>query len=56
MKSGERIENAIRELKLSENEIKVISFKNLNKICEIANVEFLELMIYLRSRKGREVL
>ena len=47
----ERIEKAIKQLKLTENELNSISTGNMDKICKIANCKTLDLMWYLRYER-----
>lgn len=47
----ERIEKAIKELNLTEEEVKHILYTNMEKICKIANVDMLDLMKYLRYER-----
>lgn len=47
----ERIEQAIKELKLTESELDSISLGNMEKICKLANCKMLDLMKYLRYER-----
>ena len=51
MKKNERIDKAIKELKLKESEIVSISVGNMDRICKMANVKMLDLMYYLRYER-----
>lgn len=46
-----KIERAIKQLKLKEEEVKVISYSNLKEICKLAKVDILDLMYYLRYER-----
>lgn len=46
-----KVENAIKELKLNQDEIDMILVSNLDKICELANVRRIDLMWYLRYER-----
>ena len=46
-----RVEGAIEELGLTQEEIDRITLKNLEKICEMARCDLLELMDYLRFKR-----
>lgn len=43
-----RIEKAIKELGLKQEELNIITYGDMKKICEIAKVDILDLMKYLR--------
>lgn len=43
-----RIEDAIKQLGLKQEDIDSISVGNMDRICEIANVSLYDLMYYLR--------
>jgi len=47
----EKFEKAIKELKLKEEDIKEISYVNMEKICKIVNCDMLDLMEYLRYER-----
>lgn len=47
----ERIENAIKELKLDEKELDSISVGTMDKICKMANCKTIDLMWYLRYER-----
>lgn len=47
----ERIEDAIKQLGLTDEEVQQISLGNMEKICEIAKVDMLDLMYYLRYER-----
>lgn len=47
----ERIIKAIEELKLTKEELDIISIGNMDKICAIAKCEMLDLMYYLRYER-----
>lgn len=47
----ERIKKAIKELKLTTEELDHITLGNMKKICEIAKVDMLDLMYYLRYER-----
>lgn len=44
----ERIENAIKQLNLKEDDLDIITLGNMNKICSLAKVDMLDLMKYIR--------
>lgn len=46
-----RIEQAIKMLNLKEEELDEITYGNMRKICEIAKVDLLDLMTYLRYER-----
>ena len=46
-----RIKKAIKELGLSKEELDIISLGNMDRICESAKVDKLELMYYLRYER-----
>ena len=46
-----RIEDAIKQLGLTEEEVLHITLGNMEKICEIAKVDMLDLMKYLRYER-----
>lgn len=46
-----RIEKAIKNLNLTEEELNIISLGNMEKICKIAKVDMLDLMYYLRYER-----
>ena len=43
-----KIEKAIKQLKLTEKDLDVISYGNMKEICKLAKVDMLDLMKYLR--------
>lgn len=45
------IENAIEKLDLKKEDLDVITFGNMNKICQIAKVDMIDLMHYLRYER-----
>lgn len=45
------IAKTIKELNLKEEEILHITYGNMEKICEIANVKMIDLMYYLRYER-----
>ena len=47
----ERISKAIKELKLDEKELHIISVGTMDKICKLANCKTLDLMWYLRYER-----
>ena len=47
----ERIENAIKQLKLTESELNSITIGNMDAICKLANCKTLDLMWYLRYER-----
>lgn len=46
-----RIEKAIKELKLNESELNSITYGNMKKICQLAQVDMMYLMYYLRYER-----
>lgn len=46
-----KIEKAIKQLKLKEEEVKVISYNNMQSICKLAKVDMVNLMFYLRYQR-----
>lgn len=47
----ERIIKVIKELKLSDNELKTITYGDMEKISTLARVDVLDLMWYLRYER-----
>lgn len=47
----ERIEEVIKELKLTEEELDHITLGNMEKICKLAKCDMLDLMYYLRYER-----
>ena len=50
-KMKKRIEEAIKKLNLKEEELKQITYGNMEKICKMAKVDMLDLMKYLRYER-----
>jgi len=50
-KTRNDIENAIQKLKLTENELKVVTVGNLKKISALADVDMHQVMYYLRFER-----
>ena len=46
-----RIENAIKQLKLKQEDIDIISYVNMKTICKLAKVNMVDLMYYLRYER-----
>ena len=45
------IENAIKKLNLNEEQLNEITYVNMKKICEMAKIDMLDLMKYLRYER-----
>ena len=53
-KDKERIQNAIKLLHLTNDELDSITTGNMDRICKLANVNLLALMWYLRYERGEK--
>lgn len=47
----ERITLAIKQMNLSNDELKSITYGNMEKLCSLAKVDMLDLMWYLRYER-----
>lgn len=49
-----KIEKAIKELNLKQKDLDIITLENMEKVCKMASVDLLDLMKYLRHKRGGE--